>query len=97
MPQNPVVKDMAISHAEFSRLIKKLGVPIRQLTNGATYMELQWGGGRVEVQLGPEMEQRLGSLRLIRTRVELMLIELPQAEGVAFLERFDRCFQRAGG
>lgn len=95
-----VVKDMAVTHAEFARGIGRL-VPTRgtgrDSAAGSPVLQIPWRGGVVEVRLGPETTRRLGMMSIPRTRVVLTFTGLSGGERDDFIRQFDRRFQRGGG
>ena len=95
-----VVKDMAVTHAEFARGIGRL-VPARgngrDPATGSPVMQIPWSGGVVEVNLEPETTRRLGMMSIPRTRVVLTFTGLSREERDDFIQQFDRRFQRGGG
>jgi len=91
-----VVKDMAITHADFFRTLRPLlqDVP-HEVTDDRAVIEL--GGGRVEIRLGAQGHRALGNFRLPRTLVELHFADCPQHVIDEFIADFDRRFRRGGG
>lgn len=92
-----VVKDMAITHRDVARLITRIHADITDLDGDGTRLRVPWTPGYVIIALGPEIEQRLGNILLMRTRVELIPDGLGREEMERFVQRFDRVFQRGGG
>ncbi len=95
------VRDMAITHADFLRLLACLqpGIPPTQArrSDGALRLEYPWEGHPITILLGAELAASMGALSLTRTRVELDYGTLGAVQCERFRERFDRCFQRGGG
>jgi hypothetical protein len=91
-----VVKDMAITHADFFRSLQPLleGEDHQLRVDGVT---LRRAGGRISIRLGPERMRALGNFRLPRTRVTLEFRDLPPDEVASFLAQFDTRFRRGGG
>ena len=91
-----VVKDMAITHADFFRTVAPLLADedheLRE--DGLT---IRRGAARIDIALGHEKTRLLGNFRLPRTRVEIRFsgCEPPAIE--SFLARFDTRFRRGGG
>ena len=91
-----VVKDMAITHADFFRTLAPLlqGVRHEVSRQGAT---IWLGQGRIAIRLGPEGTRALGNFRLPRTSVELSFHDCPPDAIAEFIARFDLRFRRGGG
>lgn len=91
-----VVKDMAITHAEFFRTLRPLllDVPHEVRGDGAV---IRLGEGRVEIQLGPQSHRALGNFQLPRTRVELCFDGCSRHAIDEFVASFDQRFRRGGG
>jgi hypothetical protein len=91
-----VVKDMAITHADFFRTLAPLLRGVRHEISGDG-VTIWPGEGRIAIRLGPEGTRTLGNFRLPRTSVELSFHDCP-AEAIAeFIARFDLRFRRGGG
>ena len=89
---------MAISHAEFLRSL----IPLKryyqyQIDAEQNRVVIHDGPRRVEIQLGPEQSQRLGSLHMPETEVRLTFHGYTPSELEGFHTRFDLCFRRGGG
>lgn len=91
-----VVKDMAITHADFFRTLRPLLRELPHEINGDGAI-LRLGQGRVEIRLGPEGCRALGNVRLPRTRVELCFDGCSRHAVDEFVASFDRRFRRGGG
>jgi hypothetical protein len=95
-----VVKDMAVTHAEFARGIARL-LPARATGRDSPpdnpLLQFPWSGGMVEVHLGPEAVRRLGMMAIPTTRVVLVFKGLNADERREFIRQFDLRFQRGGG
>ena len=91
-----VVKDMAITHADFFRTLRPLlqGVQHELTGDGA---RIRLGSGRVEIRLGSQGHRALGNFRLPRTLVELNFDDCPRHAIEEFIAGFDRRFRRGGG
>jgi len=92
------VRRMAISHAEFLRSL----IPLKkyyqyQIDAEQKRIVISDGPRRVEIQLGPQTSQRLGSLHMPATEVALSFHGFTPNERVRFCSRFDLCFRRGGG
>ena len=91
-----VVKDMALTHADFFRTVQPLleGEDHALHSGGLT---IRQGEARIDIALGPEETRPLGNFRLPRTRVEIRFRHCAPAAIEAFLARFDTRFRRGGG
>lgn len=91
-----IVRQMGLSHEEFLRSLPAAVVGMDCRAEG-TRIRISDGERRIEIQLGPEQQRRLGSLSLPQTRVSLILEGYSVEERETFLKRFDLAFQRGGG
>lgn len=98
-PGGAVHKLMSFTRAEFEIGLARLtGAPARLDPSGSYDVSAAAGGHPVLCLFEPEADAVLGGLlRLSRARVTLHLGAMPAAERAAFLDRFDRTFQRGGG
>lgn len=87
---------MGITHAEFFRLIAIAlgGGEFVKTADGVS-----WNDGRRSgrVVLGPEGQRRIALLAVPSTPVTIELEGYDNADAEAFMERFDRAYQRGGG
>ena len=94
--QVAVTKEMAVTHADFFRMLPS-AFPNRDYdVNGATVYR-EWDGGTLEIKLGPEKIRRIALLQLPKTTVTLTFTGYSEAQRLKLIEQFDRGFQRAGG
>ena len=91
-----IARQMGLTHREFFRSLPAAVAGIGYRIDG-TQVLIEESTRRIEIRLGPERKSRLGSLTLPRTQVRLIFGGFSDEERVAFLERFDRAFQRGGG
>lgn len=98
-PDETVEKLMSFTRPEFEAGLARLtGSPVRRDGGGAYDLADAAGGRAVACAFDPQPDAVLGGLvRLPRVRVTLRLGGLPRDERAAFIERFDRTFQRGGG
>lgn len=91
-----VVKEMAITHADFFRIIPRV---LRDAPHerDALGVSLDCGPGRLRISLAPEGRRTLGTVALPLTRVELRFTGCTQSRVNAFLADFDTRFRRGGG
>lgn len=88
---------MGLSHREFFRLLPSAAEGRKWWSSGHQAI-IEDDGRRVEITLLEESERRLGpTLSLPVTVVEIRFDGFDASEAKAFLERFKRHYQRAGG
>ncbi len=92
-----VEKTMSLDLAEFHRGLKTIA-PDVTLKDGQTEFIISAESAEVRIVYEPLENATLGGLlALPRARVTLHLDALGEAEGRAYLTRFDKAFQRGGG
>jgi hypothetical protein len=89
-------RQMGITHADFFRLLPQVLAGRCWRRNGATVVVTE-GHRRLRIQLAPEAERRMASLRLPVTRVSLAFDGYTEQDSAAFMARLERYFQRGGG
>lgn len=89
----PVVKEMALTRAEFLRLLPGAagGAPVRE--EGGVFRV----GDALEIALDPRPPRRLGLFEIPVMRVTLRFHGWTDEDAWAFVRRFDRAFQKGGG
>jgi len=97
MPGDIVIdKEMGITHGEFFRNAAR-ALEGRNHRTDANGIVLDDGQKRLEIVLSEEEVRRIALLSLPVTRVRLRFMGYSEAETAAFMETFDRAFQRGGG
>ena len=91
-----VTKEMAVTHADFFRMLPS-AFPDRDYDVQGTIIWRQWGGGTLEIKLGPEGTRRIALLMLPQTLVTLTFQGYLEAQRVELIKQFDTGFRRAGG
>ncbi|PWC56631.1 hypothetical protein [Azospirillum sp. TSO22-1] len=88
-----VVKEMALTRAEFLRLLPGAagGLPVHE--DGGVV----WVGDAVEIVAEPLPPRRLGLFEIPVMRVTLRFHGCGEEDAWAFVRRFDRAFQKGGG
>ena len=86
--------EMSISREEFFRL---LTAAVDAFEADGHVVRGAGEGHRWAVTLVPLPDHRLGSVVVPRHRVEITIDDCTEAEGGAFLARFQRAFLRGGG
>jgi hypothetical protein len=86
--------EMSLSREEFLRLLPA-AVPAFDFDGDV----INWSDAdrRGTIHLVPLADHRLGSVVVPRHRVDIVLEGWSEAEGDAFMERFQRAFLRGGG
>lgn len=87
---------MGITHGEFLRSLPPALKGAAFTTEGQN-ITIPWPPGVIHITLGPQGSRRLGSLSLPATEVEIRFHGLSQEQADAFLQGFQRAFQRGGG
>lgn len=96
-PDSPVRKTMSLSLAEFHRGLRALS-PAIELADGQTHAMIRAGSHDVAVTYEPQQGTVLGGLLMLpRAVVEIDISGMEEGAARAFLERFDKAFQRGGG
>ncbi len=91
-----VTKDMALSHADFFRILPGL-------LDGEAYeidgnkVRVARGPGQIEIRLSPEGHRQMAALRLPRTQIELRFRSCSLQAVETFLADFDLRYRRGGG
>lgn len=91
-----VRREMGVSHQEILRIVPRLA-PEGQTTVTGNRVMIEADGRRVEITLEEQGSRSLGIVQLPVTWIELTFYDHSEAQVNAFLEQFDRRFQRAGG
>jgi hypothetical protein len=91
-----IVREMAVSHAEFLRTLPA-AFPADACRVSGSEITCEEEGRRLVIRLGPEREQRFGSLTLPMTTVEMEFTGCSEEQAKRILVRFDACFRRGGG
>ena len=89
-------REMGLTHADFFRLLPQVLAGRCWRRNGATIVVTE-GRRRLTIQLAPEAERCMASLRLPVTRVSLAFDGYAEQDSATFIARLERYFQRGGG
>lgn len=95
-PGHCVRKDMAISHADFMRILPA-ALDGTHFTRAGDLIQVEDQRGRVEIRLLPETVRTLSSLQIPRTEIELRFFDYGEHAIKAFMSRFDLHYRRGGG
>jgi len=87
---------MGVTHAEFFRNIPRV-LTGEILQTSDTGCVISGEGTSVRIELGDEGERRIALIVLPVTQVTIHFSGFDEETKEAFLQRFDRAFQRGGG
>ncbi len=89
--------EMGISHADFRRIFPRLVRDAESDFDGSR-AHVRWpDGSRLVVHVAPEGERRIALLRLPTTDLRFEFHAFSASRCAAFMQRFDRAFQKGGG
>ncbi len=89
--------EMGISHADFRRIFPRLVSDAESDFDGGRASVRWQDGSRLVVHLSPEGERRIALLRLPTTDLRFEFHAFTASRCAAFMQRFDRAFQKGGG
>ena len=95
-PPVTVVKDMAVTPAEFFRILPR-ALPSRRYDICGRAATVDEGDCQVTIAVEPAPPRRLARVVIERSIVTLTFTACGSRARLAFLARFDRAFQRGGG
>jgi hypothetical protein len=88
--------DMALSHADFFRILPAL-LDSESYEIDGNNIRVARGPGQIEIRLSPESHRQMAALRLPRTQVELRFRDCSAQVMETFLANFDLRYRRGGG
>lgn len=91
-----VHKEMGITHADFLRLLPRALRHEHYHLDGHTITVTE-PGRRIHIQLSPQGERVIASIRLPVTQVTLTFEGFSPGQQSAFLQQFDNSYRRGGG
>jgi hypothetical protein len=91
-----VYKEMGYSRPDFLRLLPK-ALDGKGVQAAEDRFEVDDGGRRLIVEIGPESERRLGNFRLPRLPITLSFSNYSEQEMETALRRFWQTYQKGGG
>jgi sulfur-carrier protein len=91
-----VTKDMAVTHAEFFRLLPT-ALDARPFKRTGNRIVLEDKGRRLDIGLGTERTRQVAGLKLPATDVSLAFTGYDKTEIAAALRLFERTYQKGGG
>lgn len=89
-------RELGLTHAEFFRSLPPAISP-RRFTAEEDTVRIDDEGRTVTIELGPQRYRSIASLRLPFLEVTFTFTGYSASEREAFMERFERYFQRGGG
>ena len=91
-----ITKEMAITHAEFFRLLPNAldALPFKKTGNRVVVEEK---GRRLDIGLGPERTRQIAGLKVPATDVTLSFTGYDKTAIAAALRLFERAYQKGGG
>lgn len=96
LPDIQYTDDMAVTHADFLRLVPSaMGDHPHRIEGMTVYGEIN--NGTVEINVGEQQERRIALMRIPHAFVKFHFRGVTQAEQAAFKAYFDLRFQRGGG
>ena len=96
LPDIEYTDDMAVTHADFLRLLPSaMGEHPYRIEGMTVYAEIH--NGTVEIAVGAQQERRIALMRIPHAAVRFCFRGVTQAEQAAFKAYFDLRFQRGGG
>lgn len=87
---------MGLSHAEFFRILPPVVEALPHRIEDKV-VHIQNGARHLTLTLGPELQRRLGAMRLPGFELRFEFRGYQRSEVEAFMERFDTVFHRGGG
>lgn len=92
----PLIREMGLNIAEFSRSITSAVEPHSYLVDGRIFTVLH-PDGKIKITLAETTERRIAALSIPQTRVTFDFGGLDVEARETFMTRFDRYFHRGGG
>ena len=91
-----IEREMGLDHADFWRLLPRAVGDLKWRADGNRAV-IDVGTGRVEIDLGREGARRIALMVIPLTPVTIRWQGVGKATFDAFLDQFDRHYQRGGG
>lgn len=96
LPDIEYVDDMALTHADFFRVLPSaMGEHPYRVEGMTVYAEIH--NGTVQIAVGDQQERRIALVRIPHATIRFHFRGVTQAEQAAFKAYFDLRFQRGGG
>lgn len=94
-----LIRDMAVTHNEFYRLIRKTIVDSDKIkidSNNAM-INIPFANGHVNIRLDKQKTRKIASLSISHTPVYFDFSGLSKKEIESYMQKFDMTFQKGGG
>ena len=89
--------DRGMTHADFRRIFPRL-IEDAEAVEGDLSQRVQWPDGKVlEVEVSEEKVRKIATLRMPYLDLSFTFQGFSNEQRDAFLERFERAFQKGGG
>jgi len=92
-----VIREQALSHADLHRLLPRILAPAECRAGPQSIVARFPDGRALEMALEPEVERRIGGLRLRSTRFSFVFEGWHEREIEDFLRHCERSLQQGGG
>jgi len=94
-----IEREMAITHAEFYRLIgRTISDPsVLKMDKKAAVVSFPFAHGAITIHLNHQSSRKMGSLSLPLTVIRFEFHDLLKSDIGQYLQKFDITFQRGGG
>ena len=92
-----VERTQSLSHADLRRLLPRVLAGATLCWAGTSCAARFPDGRLLELALAPEIERRLGSLRIVSTPLQFCFHAWAQDTVAAFMVQFERALQQGGG
>jgi hypothetical protein len=94
--EHSFTRELGLTHTEFYRSLPPAIAP-RAFTRENDRVQIDLEPGTVTIELGPQKQRSIASLRLPYVEVRFTFSGLSIAQRQAFMERFEIHFHRGGG
>ncbi len=92
-----IQREMGLSHREFFRSLPNALSGYHYQISDSMITVMGQRSGSLTIKLGPQQERRIAALILPMTPVSFEFSQVAQAKIKAFMDNFQRHFQRGGG
>ncbi len=92
-----ICREMGLSHREFFRSLPAALKGYSYQISDSMVTVMGQSPGSLTITLGPQQERRIAALALLVTQVSFEFSQVTRADIEAFMDNFQRHFQRGGG
>mgnify|MGYP000433108175 CR=1 FL=1 len=94
-----LVRDMAVTHDEFYRLIRKTIVDSDKIKidSNKAMINIPFANGHVDIRLDKQQTRKIASLSISHTLIHFDFVGLSKKEIESYMQKFDMTFQKGGG